>query len=1041
MTPSDLPTSGCGRCMPKCILLVMYGWNESGGGTKLPRSIAVELVSRGYRVAVFYASLRQDYLFPPYSLEEHREDGVQLFGLFNRPALFIDADNPQREINDPAVMERFRQVLDIVRPELVHYHNFHGLTLAMAEETWHRRIPSCFSLHNYYMIDPELYLLKNGLELWGSVDPLAHSEAVARNPHLLEWYRRRIEITLQLMNKWVDLTLVSSRRQLELLEQYGAKSSRFLLIHQASRTSDELWSDKTFEQKHRNRNMGALSLGVIGGLMPIKGVHILVAAVQEFEPGEIEVHIHGTPVPGYREVLQSLDHKGHLRFHGEYSNDKLPEIVAGLDMAVVSSVIEDCAPLTVLELHAMRLPVIGARIGGIPDFISDGVDGILYAPYDIKGLAKIIRTLEENPNIAESMRGNISQPSQTFSGYCDRLEKVYAALVSGETADWSQYSLTIEPRSLRHIKENPSISWHGGLFVHHSLALVNRELCLSLLQRGLEISFSPTQPDEFSPTIDPRFPKLEACRNKPLPQIDVTVRHQWPPDFSPVSQGKLVLIQPWEFGSVPLEWVRQINRHVDELWVPSRFVRDCYLQGGVEPGKVQVVPNGVAIEYFHPAVAPYPLGTNKSFRFLFVGGTIHRKGIDVLLAAYSQAFSADNDVCLVIKDMGGNSIYQGQTAQEVITAFTKVPGHPEIIYLQEDFDNLQMASLYTACHCLVHPYRGEGFGLPIAEGMACGLAPLVTGYGAALDFCPPEIAWLIPATLQQLTTKTVGNLETVDFPWLAEPDVDSLADLMRHACQHPAEVQQRGLAAAAYIREQFSWDHAAQIAEQRLRQLVQQPENNSLNGAESCISSMSSYEPVHNSGQKNEDNVQKQLVQAACLKAEKLAQRGDVDAAVQTMLTEGIQVDPESPVPYLVLTRILLAANRFQEALGVVSEMPAATDQRLVQEIEAQCYCAQGDDDAARKAAQLAGEQSPLALVVLGTLAARQGNIGQGEELFRRAVTLDSGCGKGWLSLGMILWSQGKQQEAWQAIKQAVANDPLNAEAIRIMRDMAARIV
>ena len=38
-----------------------------------------------------------------------------------------------------------------------------------------------------------------------------------------------------------------------------------------------------------------------------------------------------------------------------------------------------------------------------------------------------------------------------------------------------------------------------------------------------------------------------------------------------------------------------------------------------------------------------------------------------------------------------------------------------------------MAALYAACDCLVHPYRGEGFGLPIAEAMACGLPVIVTG--------------------------------------------------------------------------------------------------------------------------------------------------------------------------------------------------------------------------------------------------------------------------------------------------------------------------
>ena len=58
----------------------------------------------------------------------------------------------------------------------------------------------------------------------------------------------------------------------------------------------------------------------------------------------------------------------------------------------------------------------------------------------------------------------------------------------------------------------------------------------------------------------------------------------------------------------------------------------------------------------------------------------------------------------------------------------------------------EMAGLYSACDCLVHPFRGEGFGLPVVEAMACGLPVIVTGAGPALDYATDETAFLIPAT-------------------------------------------------------------------------------------------------------------------------------------------------------------------------------------------------------------------------------------------------------------------------------------------------------
>ena len=134
-----------------------------------------------------------------------------------------------------------------------------------------------------------------------------------------------------------------------------------------------------------------------------------------------------------------------------------------------------------------------------------------------------------------------------------------------------------------------------------------------------------------------------------------------------------------------------------------------------------------------------------------------------------------------------------------------------------------MAGLYTACDCLVHPYRGEGFGLPIAEAMACGLPVIVTGMGAALDFCDENNAYLIPAKKACLPEKRMGDLETVDFPWYAEPDMEALATHLRHVFVHPDEARAKGQRGRERILAGFTWDHAALAAEGRLREFRARP--------------------------------------------------------------------------------------------------------------------------------------------------------------------------------------------------------------------------
>ena len=223
-----------------------------------------------------------------------------------------------------------------------------------------------------------------------------------------------------------------------------------------------------------------------------------------------------------------------------------------------------------------------------------------------------------------------------------------------------------------------------------------------------------------------------------------------------------------------------------------------------------------------PQVTPLNLPTEKKFRFLFVGGTIWRKGIDILLRAYVQAFSSKDEVVLVIKDIGQDSFYKNQTAQALIEELRRNSQAPEILYLTDKLSEKEMAGLYRACHCLVHPYRGEGFCLPALEAMACGIPVIVTQGGATDDFCSNEYSYLIPAKLQTFipppSLRLAGGKGLV-----LEPDLDALRDLMRHVYEHYEEARQKGLKASQYVYQEFTWHKIAEKIEERIEALKYKP--------------------------------------------------------------------------------------------------------------------------------------------------------------------------------------------------------------------------
>lgn len=363
------------------------------------------------------------------------------------------------------------------------------------------------------------------------------------------------------------------------------------------------------------------------------------------------------------------------------------------------------------------------------------------------------------------------------------------------------------------------IHWSGAIYSLDSLAQVNRELVRELANeyRGQLKVFTP----EAQSTKTEVLASLRGIdvqhRSRPPSGGALEVRHQWPPDFTPSSARRLVLIQPWEFGCFPAEWIGPVRDVVDELWVPTSWVKQCAIESGVASSKVHVVPNGIDTLRFSPEGSPYPLRTKKNVRFLFVGGCIQRKGIDILLETYLTTFTRDDDVCLVVKPFGSQTVYRNMTLEDDLRRAANGSG-AELEIVEGDLGGDQMAALYRACTALVHPYRGEGFGLPIAEAMASGIATIVTNGGAALDFCNERTSWLISA--RRVPTSVPELTPTNSGWWWFEPKRQELAAALRAVANDREEARLRGTRGRQRILTGFTTTHAGAIASERIGHLL-----------------------------------------------------------------------------------------------------------------------------------------------------------------------------------------------------------------------------
>lgn len=360
------------------ILLVNKFYYRRGGAENYLLALEKLLKQHGHEVAIL-AMRHPDNL--PSKWQKYFPPQVELS---KSSGLLSDLKTAAHYFYSPKAGRYMAKLLDDFRPDVVHLQNFsHQLTPAVVKAAKDRKIPTVWTLHDYQIICPRY-------RLYPKQD--AHHQVVGYTCGF-EFTPRDVLASLEQMAvqlyggyDWIDAYISPSKFLAKICKDWGVNKkishiSNFIDLNKF-RASDQVGDYFVFA----------------GRLVDEKGVATLIKAALNVGV-KLKIAGRGPDLPRLKKLAKSSKL---ISFVGHLSETEIKKLISQSRAVVVPSEWAENNPLSILEAQALAKPIIGARVGGIPELITDDVDGWLFNPGDVKTLSTILRQANHLP--ADTLR-------------------------------------------------------------------------------------------------------------------------------------------------------------------------------------------------------------------------------------------------------------------------------------------------------------------------------------------------------------------------------------------------------------------------------------------------------------------------------------------------------------------------------------------------------------------------------------------------------------------------------------------------------------
>jgi glycosyltransferase involved in cell wall biosynthesis len=408
----------------------VYPPNFVGGAELVAHYQAKALQAAGHQIRVFAGlsgSGREQY-----HLEHDFYDGLVVDRVHLTPT-----DYRSEFVNfiHPPVEQHFTKVLADFRPDVVHFHNLVGLSVALIRLAHEFGARTILTVHDHWG-----FCFKNTLMKKEGVTCTDFTRCDECQTFIDDGAQRQIPIRLrqdyfELAMRDIDAFVSPSYYLAAAYVKAGVPPSKLHVIRYGI-------DFDTFARASRTPGDGRVRFSFIGYFGRHKGVSTVITALSLMKhPQSTRLNLIGEGEESETYKKQLTNHPGAacVKFWGKVDNSRIWNAYRETDVLVLPSIWPENHPVSITEAMASGIPVIASRIGGIPELVEDGKTGFLFEAGNPADLAAKMERLVAEPRLREALgrNGQIRMRDNTYPKQVQSLLRIYRNLATGPSTSAS----------------------------------------------------------------------------------------------------------------------------------------------------------------------------------------------------------------------------------------------------------------------------------------------------------------------------------------------------------------------------------------------------------------------------------------------------------------------------------------------------------------------------------------------------------------------------------------------------------------------------